>query len=71
MENDVFEAEMEVAKAQGELRLNRGVKWGLISLASIVLILILGVLTFKLLPENVFQKLNQPSNTSNSPQRNN
>ena len=56
--------EMEVAEIQGEIRENRGLNWAYMSIGLIIIFFILGILGFVfLLPNNIFQKLNQNSNT--------
>ena len=55
--------EMEIAEVQGEIRENRGLNWAYVSLGLIILVFILGILGFVFLLPNIFQKMNQNSNT--------
>lgn len=64
MSRKTFDREMEVAQVNGDESQKRGVNWMMISFAIIIGTLILGVITVKLLPNSVFQKLNGYSNNS-------
>ena len=62
--NTLGQKETEVAEVQGEIRENRGLNWAYMSIGLIIFIFVIGILGFVfLLPNNIFQKLNQNANT--------
>ena len=62
--------ERQVAEVQGDVRLERGLNWVMISFAIIILTIIIGGIAFTLLPDNFFNWMNSPSNSPGAPVNN-